>query len=150
VNDGGFYYKVISEPKPNDDKSFNGGLRSYGSMSYAGFKSMIYAGLKEDDKRVKAALEFMKKNYDLKSNPGMGEAGLYYYYQLMAKALSAAKLESIKDDKGVEHNWRVEFIDELASRQNADGSWTNKNKAFLESDPNLVTGYALLVLANCK
>jgi squalene-hopene/tetraprenyl-beta-curcumene cyclase len=150
VNDGGFYYKVISEPNPNDDKSFNGGLRSYGSMSYAGFKSMVYAGLKEDDKRVKAALTFLKKNYDLKANPGLGEAGLYYYYHLMSKALSAAKMETFKDDKGVEHNWRAEFIDELASRQNADGSWTNKNRQWLESDPNLVTGYALLVLAYCK
>jgi len=63
-------------------------LRSYGSMTYAGLKSMIYAGLTQDDPRVKAALEFIRKNYTLEENPGQGQRGLYYYYQTFAKAMA--------------------------------------------------------------
>ena len=66
-----------------------GGLRSYGSMTYAGLKSMIFAGVTADDPRVKAAKTWIAKHYDLKSNPGMGEPGLYYYYHTFAKTLSS-------------------------------------------------------------
>src|SRR5262249_38979990 len=50
LNDGGFYYTPAaggSSPAGTDDAT--GGLRSYGSMTYAGLKSMVYAGLKPDD-----------------------------------------------------------------------------------------------------
>ena len=40
-------------------KLADGGLRSYASMTYAGLKSMIYAGLDRDDPRVKAALTYI-------------------------------------------------------------------------------------------
>ena len=59
-------------------------------MTYAGLKSMIYAGVGADDPRVKAALKWIQQHYDLSSNPGMGQAGLYYYYHTFAKALDAA------------------------------------------------------------
>ena len=41
-------------------------------MTYAGLKSMIYAGVKHDDPRVKAAYEWIQKHYTLDENPGMG------------------------------------------------------------------------------
>jgi squalene-hopene/tetraprenyl-beta-curcumene cyclase len=67
VNDGGFIYTPaaggVSMAVPPTDA--NGGLRSYASMTYAGLKSMIYAGLKPDDPRVKAAIEYIAKNYTL-------------------------------------------------------------------------------------
>ncbi len=69
----------------------DGGLRSYASMTYAGLKSMIFAGLTPDDPRVEAALTFIRKNYSLETNPGMGDAGLFYYYHTFAKSLTAAK-----------------------------------------------------------
>ncbi len=47
--DGGFYYTPIGEGSSPAGKTPNGGLRSYGSMSYAGLKSMIFAGLKADE-----------------------------------------------------------------------------------------------------
>ena len=59
--------------------------RSYGSMTYAGLKSMVFAGLKPDDIRVQAATKWLRANYSLDENPGLGQAGLYYYYHLMAK-----------------------------------------------------------------
>ena len=63
VNDGGFIYTLSAGvailPRARPD---NGGLRSYGSMTYVGLKSMVFAGLTPDDKRVRAALEWIKKN----------------------------------------------------------------------------------------
>ena len=151
INDGGFYYTPAAggvSQAGNDDAA--GGLRSYASMTYAGLKSMIYAGVKPDDPRVKAAIGWLKKNYDLDSNPGMGDAGLYYYYHTFAKALSALGQDKFVDEKGVEHDWRKELIDELASRQRPDGSWVNENSKWLEGDASLVTGYALLALSYVK
>jgi squalene-hopene/tetraprenyl-beta-curcumene cyclase len=113
---------------------------------------MIYAGLKKDDPRVKAATTWLRKNYTLNANPGLGDMGLYYYYHTMAKTLSALGEEEriFVDDQGNKHDWRAEMVRELAERQNEDGSWLNKNNRWLEADANLVTGYALLVLSYCK
>ena len=119
-------------------------------MSYAALKSMIFAGLKADDPRVKAAIDWAKKHYSLTENPGLGEGGLYYYYHLFAKALAAVGEPILIDDTGKAHNWREELIAELAKRQQPDGSWVNKNSRWMEGDPNLVTGYALLTLSYCK
>ena len=53
VNDGGFYYTLCSASRRKKGRRPDGGLRSYGSMTYSGFKSMIYAGLSKDDPRVR-------------------------------------------------------------------------------------------------
>jgi squalene-hopene/tetraprenyl-beta-curcumene cyclase len=146
--DGGFYYDLKSGGEAG--KTDEGGLRSYGSMTYAGLKSMIFAGLKKDDPRVKAAIKWVQKNYDLKSNPGVGDSGLFYYYHTLSKALDAFGQDEIEDAKGKKHLWRKELIAELASRQNANGSWVNENKKWNEGDANMVTGFALLTLSYCK
>jgi len=148
--DGGFYYTCAAGGSSQAGETPNGGLRSYGSMTYAGLKSMIYAGVGPDDPRVKAAVDWVRKHYDLKSNPGMGNAGQYYYYHTFAKALAAVGEETVVDEDGTKHNWRAELIAELASRQQKDGTWVNENARWLEGDPNLVTGYALLALSYCR
>jgi squalene-hopene/tetraprenyl-beta-curcumene cyclase len=148
--DGGFYYTVAAGGDSQAGKEANGGLRSYASMTYAGLKSMIFAGVGPDDPRVKAAFEWIQQHYDLESNPGMGTSGLFYYYHTFAKALDALGEPTIKDADGTEHDWRAELLAELASRQRDDGSWINENSRWLEGDPNLVTGYALLSLAYCR
>lgn len=148
--DGGFYYSVAGGGASPAGKTDQGGLRSYGSMSYAGLKSMVFAGLKSDDPRVKAAVTWARKNYDLKSNPGMGAAGLYYYYHLFAKALDAIGDNEFVSEDGKKHNWREELTAELASRQRENGSWVNENQQWMEGDPNMVTGFALLTLSYCK
>jgi squalene-hopene/tetraprenyl-beta-curcumene cyclase len=82
VNDGGFYYVIPTEkvdPSETDRGTPNGGLRSYGSMTYAGFKSLVYAGLTKDDPRTQAALKWISDNYSVTENPGQGTAGLFYY-----------------------------------------------------------------------
>ncbi len=148
--DGGFYYTIAAGGSSQAGTTATGGLRSYGSMTYAGLKSMIYAGVGPDDQRVKAASAWIRKHYDLDSNPGMGTSGLYYYYHTFAKALDAMSVDTFEDEAGVKHDWRAELIGELAKRQQPDGSWLNENERWLEGDPNLVTGYALLALSYCK
>jgi len=148
--DGGFYYTPASGGVSMADKTPEGGLRSYGSMTYAGLKSMIFAGVGPDDPRVKAAFEWAKKHYSVEANPGMGTAGLYYYYHIFAKALDAMKVDLVEDARGVKHDWRNELAAELLKRQRPDGSWINENSRWLEGEPSLVTGYALLTLAFCR
>jgi hypothetical protein len=149
-NDGGFYYTGALEEGKEKDLTANGGLRSYGTMSYAGLKSLIFAGVKADDPRVKAATGWIAKNYDLKSNPGMGSSGLYYYYQTFAKSLDVVGEPMVKDAKGVEHDWRKDLVEELASRQREDGAWVNTNGQWMEGDANLCTCFALLALSHCR
>ena len=128
----------------------NGGLRSYGSMTYAGLKSMIYAGLKPDDPRVKAASDYIAKHYSLDENPGLGERGLYYYYQTFARTLELIGKPTFVDAGGTSHDWRAELAAALSNRQDANGSWVNKADSFMEGDPNLVTAYGLLALAYAR
>jgi squalene-hopene/tetraprenyl-beta-curcumene cyclase len=148
--DGGFYYTPASGGVSQAGNTPEGGLRSYASMTYAGLKSMIYAGVDRDDPRVQAAVEWIRRNFDLTTNPGMGSAGLYYYYHTFAKALSAWQENSLTDQRGAKHDWRRELVEELARRQQPNGSWVNENNRWLESDANLVTSYALLALSYCR
>ncbi|MFV1967392.1 MAG: prenyltransferase/squalene oxidase repeat-containing protein [Pirellulaceae bacterium] len=148
--DGGFYYTPAAGGTSQAGTTPQGGLRSYGSMTYAGLKSMIYAGVGPEDPRVKAAVDWIQDHYDLRTNPGMGDAGLYYYYHTFAKALDAMDLDLVEGKEGHPHDWRAELTRELASRQRPDGSWTNENDRWMEGDPNLVSGYVLLTLSYCR
>lgn len=118
-------------------------------MTYAGLKSMIFAGLERDDPRVKAALEWLARNYTFTENPGLGDAGLYYYFQTAGKALDVLGEETFTDTAGKRHAWRSELADAIIARQQPDGSWVNSNPRWMEGDPNLVTSYALLALSTC-
>jgi squalene-hopene/tetraprenyl-beta-curcumene cyclase len=147
VNDGGFIYTPAKGGETFAGKTADGGLRSYASMTYAGLKSMIYAGLDRNDPRVKAALAYITRHYTLEENPGLGQQGLYYYYHTFAKTMAVLGEPNLTDAAGVAHDWRAELIAALAKRQQADGGWVNPADRFLEGDPNLVTAYALLALA---
>ena len=127
-------------------------LRSYGSMTYAMLKSYVYAGLTKDDPRVKAAWDWISKNWTLNENPGMmagnpenAKAGLYYYYMTLARALDAYNQPIITDPQGNKHDWRVELIARMAELQQPDGSWTG-DKRWQEDNPVLASSYALIAL----
>ncbi len=145
---GGFVYvspdKMRRGPggKDNTEKS----LRTYGSMTYAGLKSMIYAKLSKDDPRVKAAVEWAEKNYTLDENPGIGEEGLYYYLQTFAKANAVMGKDMIMTPDGASHDWRQDLVKKLVSLQKPDGSWSNQVGKWMESVPELVTSYSLIAL----
>lgn len=156
IDDGSFIYtaatggvtKVVDEPLPD------GSRPGYGSMTYAGIKSLIYCGASKDDPRIKKAYEWIQHNYTVDKNPGMPEVrshwGLYYYYHTMAKCLDALGLDYVVDAKGVKHDWRKDITEALAKRQQSDGSFANSTQNWMEADPNLVTGYALMALSYCK
>lgn len=146
-NRGGFVY-FPADSKAGEAKLADGtvALRSYGSMSYAGLLSYIYAQLDKSDPRVKAVYDWLSRHYTLEENPGMGKEGLYYYYHTMAKALSSYGVENLtlKDGKSV--NWRKDLAKKLIDLQNADGSWVNSSGRWWEKDPGLVTSYAVITL----
>jgi squalene-hopene/tetraprenyl-beta-curcumene cyclase len=148
--DGGFFYTPAAGGASPAGKSDEGALRSYGSMTYAGLNSLLFAGVGKDDPRVKAALAWLAKHYNLTENPGMGQAGVFYYYHLMAKSLAALDQTTFDDAEVKSHNWRQELAAELIKRQRPDGSWVNDNRQWMEGDPNLCTAFALLSLDCCR
>ncbi|HRS27829.1 MAG TPA: hypothetical protein P5255_06155 [Phycisphaerae bacterium] len=125
-------------------------LRCYGSMTYAGFKSMLYAGLTRDDPRVRAALDWIRNYWTLDYNPNMPQAqsaeGLYYYYHTFARALATFGEPVITDRSGRQHNWREELVLKLAELQRPDGSWINEADRWMEGSPALTTAYSMLAL----
>ena len=145
---GGFiYYPGFSNADPTDlPPGAKRPLRSYGTMSYAGLLSFIYAGLSKDDPRVVAAIDWLKKNYTLEENPGMGRQGLYYHYHLMAKALATAGMERLAVSEGKSVDWPRELGLKLMNLQNNDGSWVNDTARWMEKDPVLVTSYCTMAL----
>jgi squalene-hopene/tetraprenyl-beta-curcumene cyclase len=148
---GGFVYNLDDADNPKSPKrTADGGLRSEGGMTYAGLKSFLYAGVSKEDKRVQAAIAWVRKHYTVTENPGQKDAGLYYYYHTFAKAMDALGEDMFADAKGVKHDWRQELFDELKKRQKDDGSWVNSNGAFLENLPELATAFAVLALSYCK
>jgi squalene-hopene/tetraprenyl-beta-curcumene cyclase len=144
VDRGGFvYYPGFSNAAPADGSA---PLRSYGTMTYAGLLSFIYADLQKDDARVTTALDWLSKNYTLEENPGLGRQGLFYYYHLMAKGLAAAGSDKFAAADGKQIDWARELALKLINLQNGDGSWVNDTARWMEKDPVLVTSYCLLAL----
>lgn len=135
-----------------DDGTKVSRLRAYGSMTYAGFKSYIYAGLKKDDVRVKAAYGWIQRNYTMQENPGMGASGLYYYFVTVSRALSAygengpTTIDVIADSKAETRNWANDLIDRLVALQTDDGSFKSVDKRWMEDNDVLVTAYSLIAL----
>lgn len=150
INDGGFYYTPAAGGESKAGVTPEGGLRSYGSMTYAGLKSLIYAGLKADDPRITAAKNWIRQNYTLTENPGMGAQGLYYYYHTFGKTMDTLGDEEFVDASGQKHNWKAELIARLSELQRPNGSWLNAQDRWYEGDPNLVTAYCLLALSHCE
>ena len=145
---GGFIYCPQDAMK---DKPEARSLRAYGTMTYSGLKSLIYAKVKKDDVRIQSAMEWVLKNYTLEENPGVGKAGLYYYYHTFAKTLSLLEMPSVTDAKGVTHDWKAELAAKLAATQRADGSWCNEASGrWMESIPQLSTAYCLMALQYLK
>jgi squalene-hopene/tetraprenyl-beta-curcumene cyclase len=144
---GGFIYSP-GETRGGEVKTKDGrtALRSYGSISYAGMLSFIYAGLDKNDPRVKAVIQWITENYTLDENPGLGAEGLYYYYHTMAKGLSIAGVDFLKTKDGKIIDWRVDLSRKLLNLQKGDGSWGNSAGRWMESDSTLTTAYMLMAL----
>lgn len=140
-----------------DDGTVVSRLRCYGSMTYAGFKSYVYADLSREDPRVVAAQGWIARNYTLAENPGMGDEGYYYYLVTFARALDAWGEPTVEvvlaESEGAEpetetHRWAEDLIGALGDLQQPDGSFAVRSKRWLESDPVLVTAYGVLALGS--
>lgn len=120
--------------------------RSYGSMTYAGLLCYVYADLKPSDPRVTSALDWLRGNFTVDENPGMGPQGIHYYYLMMAKALTFAGVDTLETRDGRKVNWREDLALKLLNRQQPDGSWVNDNGRWWEKDPVLDTSYVITAL----
>ncbi len=123
--------------------------KPYGSVTYMGVLSLIYANVGKDDPRVKSAYQWMRENFTVEENPEMGDYGLYYYYVLLAKCLYTLGDRYVVTPDGVKHDWAKELSAKLIELQREDGSWVNKTDIWWEGDPALVTAYSILALNYC-
>ena len=121
-------------------------LRSYGSMTYAGLLSLVYARVAKDDPRVLAAQDWASKHWTLDENPGQGPEGLYYFYLVLCKCLDAFGDELVTLPDGSTVAWREAVARKLLSLQHPEGWWVNTSNRWWEADPVLVTSYAILAL----
>lgn len=141
TNDGGFTYMPGFSP--------NGGTASYGGMTSAGLLSLLFAGVDREDPRIQAAYDWIRNNYTLDHNPGSdgGVQGLYYYYNVFSKSMSAYGEDMLVDADGNEHNWRNDIARKLISLQNDDGSWVNpESPRWWEGNKELVTAWSVIAL----
>jgi squalene-hopene/tetraprenyl-beta-curcumene cyclase len=143
---GGFAYNT-EDPKSGAVTNANGTvmLRAYGSMTYAGVLSMLHANLDKSDPRVRDAFDFATKFWSVNEHPGQGQQGIYFYFNIMARALSAATVDTLPKASG-DIRWREEMIKKVLSLQKPDGSWVNDNNRWWENDPVLATSYAMLAI----
>ncbi|MEE2886548.1 MAG: prenyltransferase/squalene oxidase repeat-containing protein [Planctomycetota bacterium] len=136
--------------------------RSYGSMTYALLKTYTLCGVEANDPRIKAAVGWIKKNWNLDVNPGSDPKlpekfkfqGLYYYYMVMAQALDTVGIENLQigeGDKAEKIDWRKSLRTKLQSLQSKDGGWVNgKNGRWWESSDLVCATYAMLALEKCR
>ena len=145
-DEGGFAYSPgAGSSVTNADGKVT--LRSYGSMTYAGLLALIYAQVDAQDVRVQAAKDWASRHWSLDENPGMGNEGLYYFFNVLTKTLAAAGDDTLTLPDGRTVVWREEVARKLIELQKPDGFWVNENNRWWEADPNLVTAYTLLALA---
>lgn len=147
-NAGGFTYTMQNrEGVVQTNASGRIVLNTYGSISYAGLLALVHAKLDKSDPRVRSAVEYASRFWTLDENPGQGAQGLYFYYNIMTRALSASGLNEIDKLKSADKiKWRADVIRKVVALQKEDGSWVNDNNRWWENDPVLVTSYSLLAL----
>lgn len=141
-----------------DDGTKVSRLRAYGSMTYAGFKSYIYAGLKPDDYRVRAAMDWISRNYTLLEHPHMGSDGYYYFMVMFARAMEASGSDTLDIASGAplrttlyfRNIWPLTSVDALKSRLAELGAPTPASIVLgpLDNRPHLPRRAALLYFAD--
>ena len=103
---GGFVYTPAKAKRVRNQFQWPCRIALLRSISYAGLLSYIYADMKQDDPRVTAVMGWLKNNWSVEENPGMGEQGLYYYLHLMTKGLNIADVNELTLSNGQTVDWR--------------------------------------------
>ena len=155
-NDGGLFYSPTAgkgaSPAGTVKISDKEIIASYGAMTYDGIKTYLYAGLPKDSPEVKAAMDWVRKNYSVEMHPGFAfEAtqrphlrGLFYYYLLMARALDAFGENPLVTFDGKKRDWPADLAEQFLKTIKDSRMWVNENPAWYESDPILTTSYVLI------
>jgi squalene-hopene/tetraprenyl-beta-curcumene cyclase len=138
TDDGGFIYET-GHYKP--ERSI-----SYGSMTYAGLKSLLYAGIDKNDIRVKKAYDWICSHYTVEENPNFGTSSLYYYFMTATKCLTALGGDTIFDSTGKKYYWREDFIKKIISLQHEEGYWVNPDGRYQENVKDLATAYSVIAM----
>jgi squalene-hopene/tetraprenyl-beta-curcumene cyclase len=153
-DDGSLYYapdpgQLKTGTKKVADKE---SIAGYGSMTYDGIKTYLYAGLKKDSPEVKSAIDWVRKNYSVEVHPGFPFdaaqrqhlRGLYHYYLVMSRALEAVGENPFETFDGKKHDWAREIAEQLVKSVKESKMWKNENPAWFEGDPLLTTSYVLV------
>ena len=147
---GGFAYSP-ADAKAGTEAGESGKvvLRSYGSITYSGLLALVYCKLDRTDPRVRSTLDWASKHWTVEENPGVGDQGLYFFYDVISRALTVSGVDRIPPAAadGPDVDWRDELVAKVVSLQRPDGSFVNRNGRFWENDPVLATGYSALTLA---
>ncbi|MCC7011878.1 MAG: terpene cyclase/mutase family protein [Planctomycetes bacterium] len=130
------------------------------AFSYDDLLPFVYFELSPEQQLARRARAALEKYYTPDRNPdltkrygaegfGAGTQGLYYYYFVVAKALSAMGEPKLVTADGVEHDWPRELATRILAAQRPDGTWANRDAQWWEAEPVLATSYAVLTLKLC-
>ena len=164
-NDGSFFYGPQADKDVLDKAGLESGSdgkphpKGYGSMTYAGLLTMVYARLTKEDPRVAAAWDWIRKHYTVAENPGLasaesplaGKQGLYYYYLTFAKSMRAYGESEVTTADGAKHPWASDLLEAVLKAQKPEGMWVNADaERWMEGNPVLATSFALQVVGICR
>lgn len=155
-NEGGHVYT----PEP-DEALHRAGVHSvggrktfvsYGSMTYEGIKTYLYAGLPKESPEVSAAVDWVRRNYAVDRHPGFSFdrqkrhhlRGLFYYHLALSRALDAFGENPFVTSDGQKHDWPRELAGQFLKSVREGRLWRNDNPAWWEGDEILVTSYVLM------
>lgn len=151
---GGFAYKPGRSTAGTDSEGDGAVvLRATGSMTYSGLLSLVYARVDRDDPRVRAAMQWAEQHWSLDENPGMGDSGRYFFYNIMTRALAVYGATNLQPTGAAATvDWRRAAAEKLTALQQPgelphEGFWVNDGSSrFWEGDAVLVTSYSILAL----
>ena len=130
------YNPLDATNEKSDKRTPEGGLRSEGGMTYAGLKSFLYAGVGKDDPRVKAAVDWVRRHYTLDGEPRAEDSGPVLLLPHLRQGDGRPGRGPVRGRQGREARLAAGAVRRAEeAKQKADGSWANKNGAFLENMP---------------
>lgn len=161
LSKGGAERKISRLPLRTRVPRWRGFDPTLGAFSYEDLLPFVYQPMRHNEQRALRALRAIQAFYTLERNPDLTkrygdtgfqspDAGLYYYYLLLAKALSIQERPVIRLRGGQRKDWARELTARLLELQTKEGFWTNENGRWWEDEPVLVTSYALMTLRLCR
>ena len=147
VNQGGFAY---SPSGANAEKSVGKDgtvkLVGYGSMTYAGLLSLVYAGLDRNDPRVMSAVQWASRHWSVDRESRQRHQGAFLLLQRHGAGAECERERPYSREGAADIPWRLQLMNRLVASQSPEGSWVNANNRYWEGNAVLVTEYTVLAL----